>query len=147
MLLSKVNEEVVPQRMRGEDFGISEDDESILGARHCNVEAPVVAQEPNSLLLVGAHAAENNVVFLATLKSVDAAHFHVRVVHQLEGPDLCRYDMMYARWPSYGVTMPTLLASMPARMNEVTIFSHFDASERFRYEVPAAEISSLPLDT
>ena len=47
---------------------------------------------------------------------------------------------MYARCPSYGVTMPTWLGLTPAERKRVTTFSTLAASVRLRYDVRRAHL-------
>ena len=62
-----------------QDLRIPKDDDAILCPRKSNVQPPGVVQETDSLMLVAPNAAQDDVVFLSSLKRVDACHFDVLV--------------------------------------------------------------------
>ena len=79
VVLLVVREELVPDGLLGEDLGVPEDDDAVLCAREGDVEAAGVAEEADALVLVGAHAREDDVVLLAALEGVDAGDLDVLV--------------------------------------------------------------------
>lgn len=59
----------------GQNLGIADDNHSVLGTRQGHVQPSWIVEEPNALVLVGAHASEDDVVLFATLERIDAGNF------------------------------------------------------------------------
>ena len=67
-----------------EDLRVTKDHDTIIGPRQCNVQPPWVVEETDALMLVAAHAAQDNIVLLATLERIHAGHFDLLVQILLE---------------------------------------------------------------
>lgn len=70
LLLVEV-QQVVPQLLLAEDFGIADDDDPVLGAGQRDVQTTRVVQEADALMFVRADARHDDDVFLAALEGVD----------------------------------------------------------------------------
>ena len=68
-----------------EHFRIAENNHSVFRTRESDVQPPRVIQKSDSLVFIAPDAAEDNVVFLATLKSIHRCHLYllVKVLLQL----------------------------------------------------------------
>jgi hypothetical protein len=62
-----------------EHFRIAENNHSVFRTRESDVQPPRVIQKSNSLVFIAPDAAEDNVVFLATLKCVHGCHLYFLV--------------------------------------------------------------------
>jgi hypothetical protein len=62
-----------------EHFRIAEYNDSVLCTRESDVQPPRVIQKSDSLVFIAPDAAEDNVVFLATLKSIHGCHLYFLV--------------------------------------------------------------------
>ena len=57
---------------------VSQDDQAKLGTGEGHIKPAGVAEEANALVIIGADAGQNDVVLLAALEGVHAAHLHLR---------------------------------------------------------------------
>jgi hypothetical protein len=62
-----------------ENFRIAENNDSVFCTRESDVQPPRVIQKSNSLVFIAPDAAEDNVVFFATLKSIHGCHLYILV--------------------------------------------------------------------
>jgi hypothetical protein len=74
--LGKVVQQVVPQRLLSQDFGVPHDDQTVLGTGQSDVQTTRILEEADTLVLVRTHARHNDQVFLATLEGVHAGNFN-----------------------------------------------------------------------
>lgn len=56
---------------------VPKDDQAILGTREGHIEPAGIAQEANALVFIGSHTRKNDVVLLAALEGIHAAHLHL----------------------------------------------------------------------
>ncbi len=66
-------------------LGIADNDDGILGPGESDIEPPGVGEEADALVLVGAHAGDDDDVLLAALEGVHARHLDVLVHLGVEG--------------------------------------------------------------
>jgi hypothetical protein len=62
-----------------EHFRIAENNDAVFCTREGDVQPPRVVQKSNSLVFIAPDTAEDNVVFLATLKSIHGCHLYFLV--------------------------------------------------------------------
>ena len=65
--------------MLRQDLRVPKDHKAILGSSKSNIETARVAQEPNALMIVGAHTGKNDEVFLSSLKRIHRSYFNLFV--------------------------------------------------------------------
>ena len=65
---------------------ISEDNHTILGSRQSHIQTPRVVQETNALMLITPDTAENDVILLSSLESIDTGNFDLFVQILLQRP-------------------------------------------------------------
>lgn len=58
-----------------EDLGIAQNYQAVLGTSESDVESSRIVEETNSLVLVGAHARDNDVVLFTTLERIYTGDF------------------------------------------------------------------------
>lgn len=67
-------EEVSDAYLR-QHLGVTKDHQAIACTRECHIETPRVIKETDSLMFVGTHAGEDDVILFSALERVDRRHF------------------------------------------------------------------------
>ena len=76
ILLVKV-QQVVPDGLFGQHFGIADDDNAVAGPRQRHVQPARIVQETDALIFVGSHARHDDEILLSTLESIHTGYFNI----------------------------------------------------------------------
>lgn len=77
--------ELLSRTYLGQHFRITEDDQSVPSAGEGDIQTPRIVQEADSLMLVGTHAGQDDVVLLASLEGVNRCNLNLLIELRAKG--------------------------------------------------------------
>mmetsp|Transcript_81322 Transcript_81322/g.136075 ORF Transcript_81322/g.136075 Transcript_81322/m.136075 type:complete len:496 (-) Transcript_81322:2259-3746(-) len=85
-ILFEVHQEVVPELLLGEHFGIPDEHQTTAGPCKCHIQPPRIIEKPNALMIIGPDKGKNDELLLTALERIHRRHFNLLVQLRAEGP-------------------------------------------------------------